>query len=66
MTDAKIDLSLSSREFHILELALKRRSADMLDELVHTSNPEAHEDLKGMYEDLDALCRRVLAMHPAG
>jgi hypothetical protein len=38
----------------------------MLDELVHTSDHEAHEELKGTYEKLEALCRRVQAMLPAG
>jgi hypothetical protein len=66
MTDARIDLTLSEREIHVIGVALQRRSAEMLDELVHTSGREAHEELKRMYEELDALSRRVRAILPAG
>jgi hypothetical protein len=66
MNEAKMDLKLSNREVEVLGRALARRSAEMLEELVHTSDREAHEGLKGMYEELEALCRRVQAMLPAG
>jgi phage host-nuclease inhibitor protein Gam len=62
MTETKMDLKLSSREVDVLGRALARRSAEMLDELVHTSDRKAHAELKGMYEELDALCRRVQAI----
>jgi hypothetical protein len=64
MTETKMDLKLSSREVDVLGRALARRSAEMLehDELVHTSDRKAHEELKRMYEELDALCRRVQAL----
>ncbi len=60
-----MDLKLSEREVGVLARALARRSAQMMDELVHTSDHDAHEELKGMYEELDTLCRRVQAMLPA-
>jgi phage host-nuclease inhibitor protein Gam len=65
MTETRMDLKLSDREIHVLGRALARRSAEMLDELVHTSDHEAHEELKRMYEEVDALCRRVQAIVPA-
>jgi hypothetical protein len=61
-----MNMTLSNREAEILQRALERRSAEMLDALVHTSDHEAHRVLKETYEELDALCRRVQAILLAG
>jgi len=59
-----LDLRLSDGEGRILERALARRAAEMMNELVHTTDRTAHAELKDSYEELDALRKRVAALLP--
>jgi hypothetical protein len=58
-------LELTTKEREDLELTLARRSAEMLNELVHTTDRKAHAELKASYEKLEILQRRVSALSPA-
>ncbi len=57
-----MDLKLNETEGRSLERALARRCAEMMAELVHTTDRTAHAELKTSYEELEALHRRVKAL----
>ncbi len=54
-----MELRLNDSEGRTLERALGRRCAEMLAELVHTTDRTAHAELKASYEELDTLHKRV-------
>ncbi len=60
-----VDLKLNDREFRTLERTLARRSQEMLNELVHTTDKSAHAELKASFEELEALYSRVKGLAAA-
>ena len=57
-----IELKLTETEAQKLDGALERRVADMMKELVHTTDRAAHAELRASYEELENLQKRLRSL----